>query len=154
MSDKPPLHASDIITRFATVDLKSAAIATVGNQIVVTGGAIEKAHIRDVWAWSPYTGTWRQLPSMRVARKQHGCANLEGRLVVCGGRPPSHHAPPKISTAGSCTSFLYDGPVSKEPPMITSCEVRRYVATVSPSSSFPYVPSSLSNPMPRPSSMS
>ena len=109
-----------------------AAVTTVNNEAIVTGGTIQHdsdTRLRDVWAWSPSTGQWRQLPSMRHGRDGHGCVEFDGRIVVCGGRPPPPAGAPKkkTSSSGGVFSVVYARPSQQQPPpMMTSCEVRTF----------------------------
>lgn len=52
---------------------------------MVGGCSLNERNLQDLMSYNPFSGEWKKLPSMSVARFQMGVAVLDDYLYVVGG---------------------------------------------------------------------
>ena len=64
---------------------ESAAVATLGDRVVLFGGASPSETMGDTWEWDGTSWTEMHPPTSPPARRDAAAANVNGRVVVFGG---------------------------------------------------------------------
>lgn len=71
--------------------------------LYVIGGYVDELPTAASWRYSPETGRWEELPSMRVARGSPAAAPIDGKIYVIGGSSGEQG-----STEPTATVEIYD----------------------------------------------
>ncbi|XP_010447125.1 PREDICTED: putative F-box/kelch-repeat protein At4g34170 [Camelina sativa] len=74
-----------VLVPILSPNITSAGVAVVGPNIYAIGGGIRNNTSSSVMVMDSRSHTWREAPSMRVARKFPSVCTLDGKIYVMGG---------------------------------------------------------------------